>query len=195
MAVTRVTYAERREIDQEGLAREQAYRIAMRRRHHLAHHDWGIVRGLELVSDGERVTVQAGAAIDGFGRELTLSNPTEIAPAVLEQVASDTVAVWLTYTRTSFPCAADRLEEQVDIQIEAAGLLSDLDGRFPPQVSTTDLAFGPEAEPPDDPGRLWPVYLGGLFRASGKDPYTVVSAGRPYAMLRGERIAAQHRVG
>ena len=51
---------------------EQAYHIAMRRRHIIAHHLWGIVRGLELAVENA-LFVQPGIAVDGYGRELILS--------------------------------------------------------------------------------------------------------------------------
>ncbi|MCE7989152.1 MAG: hypothetical protein DYG89_48985 [Caldilinea sp. CFX5] len=40
--------------------------------HHLALHDWGIARGLEVSADGSTITVQPGVAIDQAGRLIVL---------------------------------------------------------------------------------------------------------------------------
>ena len=54
MAVTptsRVNYFDRQFIRLSELKDEQDYHIQLRRRHNLTHHSWGIVLGLEIVSE------------------------------------------------------------------------------------------------------------------------------------------------
>ena len=52
MTVTRVRYREQQRLRSSDLQDEQAHRIAIRRRHNIAQHDWGIVRGPLTCSAG-----------------------------------------------------------------------------------------------------------------------------------------------
>jgi hypothetical protein len=49
--ITRVNYYDGQYLGPTDFTDEQAYHVAMRRRHHLAHHTWGLVRGLTLAVD------------------------------------------------------------------------------------------------------------------------------------------------
>ncbi|MFN8564815.1 MAG: hypothetical protein U0703_25050 [Anaerolineae bacterium] len=64
--IMRVHYYDRQFLRAQDFTDEQAYQIAMRRRHNLSHHIWGIVRGLELEfnqPDGVFV-IKPGIAVD-----------------------------------------------------------------------------------------------------------------------------------
>src|SRR4029077_10019980 len=77
---------------------------AMRRRHNIAHHTWGIVRGLAIVIDPDgTLFVQPGFAIDGYGRELILSARRQIGPKEFSD-KGNVLDVFLVYSRqTSDP--------------------------------------------------------------------------------------------
>jgi len=80
MGITRVYYRERQRLTAADLRLEQAYRLGMGGRHHLAHHDWGVVRGLRVVSEHDGTfRLTPGVAIDGYGRALLVSEPLEFA--------------------------------------------------------------------------------------------------------------------
>jgi hypothetical protein len=80
MGITRVHYRERQRLVAADLLAEQDYRLAMGGRHHLAAHDWGVVRGLRVLAqaDGSWL-LTPGVAIDGYGRELFVAQSVSIA--------------------------------------------------------------------------------------------------------------------
>ncbi len=201
MVLKRVTYAERQPISLDSLVDEQAYQTATRRRHYLAHHDWGIVEGLELRTAGDGFVLQHGLAIDGFGRELIVPSEIVVDATVLAQLNANNIAAWLVYSRrdentsqsgvySCGPGKQDRTLEQALLRLEAVDAIDTIDGRNPSAVSVTDLAFGAQDDLVDDAAAVWPVFLGGLSRPSLASPYTIVTAGRPFALLRGELISA-----
>lgn len=60
---------------QEDFTAEQAYHTSMRRRHNRLCHGFGVVQGLEVTKTGDQqVSISAGMAIDGQGREVVLVN-------------------------------------------------------------------------------------------------------------------------
>src|SRR5882757_5699608 len=81
MSIERVNYFEGQFLRVEDFQDEQAYQIAMRRRHNIAQHSWGIVQGLEPQLVEGTLYVTPGLAIDVFGREVVLDRlqrlPTE----------------------------------------------------------------------------------------------------------------------
>src|SRR5215212_7412260 len=96
-AIARVHYFTHLFLRTPDFADEQAYHLAMRRRHNLAHHRWGIVQGLEIALDGENLFVQPGLAVDGYGRELILSAKTPLLTNSFDTLGSATLDVWLGY--------------------------------------------------------------------------------------------------
>ncbi|KGQ19368.1 hypothetical protein LF41_3018 [Lysobacter dokdonensis DS-58] len=82
MSIERVRYRERQRLAAADLRMEQAWRLGMAGRHHLAPHDWGVVRGLrvEHLAD-DRFRLTPGVAIDGHGREVLVPAPVEFAIA------------------------------------------------------------------------------------------------------------------
>ena len=82
----RVRYQERQLLRAADLQLEQAYRLAMQRRHLIAPHGWGIVTGLRIAGaadDPDQRVVAKGVAVDGYGRLLVLPEDYPLPPAVL----------------------------------------------------------------------------------------------------------------
>ena len=82
--IMRVRYYDDQFLSKAEFVDEQAYHVALRRRHQTANHTWGIVYGLEIEkTEGENAnyTVNPGMAIDGYGRMLILPTP-RISPFV-----------------------------------------------------------------------------------------------------------------
>jgi hypothetical protein len=202
--VSRVHYFDRQFLGVQDFVDEQAYEVAMRRRHNLAGHTWGIVSGLQLTVEQGSLSVQPGMAIDGFGRELVLVTKEPINTEVFDNKQSDKLGVWLQYNLlgTDSPpagydsCSADaglfyRWQEKPLIWL----LVPDPahpNPREPKQVLENDRNFGPTLTSPDDPLRSWPVFLGLIQRdpKNQKQPYSVDLSGRPYGGLVGESIVA-----
>jgi hypothetical protein len=202
--ITRVHYYNGQGLRPLDLTDEQAYHIAMRRRHNIAGHSWGILSGLDLEvgSDGQPV-VRSGLAIDGYGRELVVIIDTPVDVTFFDRRDSETLDVFLNYSTTLAP-SIDTSEENFgvnaipDREVETPTLQLEVpvpppaDRRRPSQVAPSDLAFGPDRLPPDDPARAWPVFLGQVLRKPGPTPgtkaYTVNQADRPYAGLVGADV-------
>src|SRR6266700_543124 len=104
--ISRVQYFPKQFLRAQDFADEQAYHVAMRRRHNIAHHTWGIVRGLTIVIDPDgTLFVQPGFAIDGYGRELILSSRRQIGTTEFND-KGNVLDVSLVYSRqTSDPAA------------------------------------------------------------------------------------------
>ncbi|MBP8947360.1 MAG: hypothetical protein KBG73_00860 [Candidatus Promineofilum sp.] len=198
----RVNYYERQFLRAQDFRDEQAYHIAMRRRHAIAQHSWGIARGLELLVEPEGgVFVQPGLAIDGYGRELLLPERRAISATVFDEIGSDRVNVYLYYGRVeSTPprpgydeCEAGqftRAQEQVNLRLVRAD--PEADPRCPREVPAGDLDFNPARRPPDSPLAGWPVFVGQLVRdAAGVA--SALTTGRPYVGLVGEAILTPSR--
>ena len=205
--ITRLHYFEKQFLRTQDFVDEQAYHVAMRRRHNIAQHVWGIVRGLEIiVSDDGAISVQPGLAVDGFGRELVLPRAQGLRAEAFDDSGSDTLDVWLAYSRLS-PDAAPagwvgcgppganafyRWQEVPVIRLERPNA-SYPDRRRPQAVPDGDLSFSAARTPPDDPREDWPVFLGQITRDRTDPKKTVFSADgsdRPYAGLVGEAIHA-----
>lgn len=195
---------------------EQSYHIGMRRRHNLAGHSWGIVRGLYLdfidrkpkQDFGREPVVQPGMALDGYGRELVAANPLPIDTAQFDFLNTDALDIWLTYGLTSSDAAPEgygdcrtdtgdynrRIEQPTLVYTEADP--SAQGRRAPDDVPSGNLDFGPERTPPDDLQESWHVFLGRVRREqvspdrSSDYRYFVNNSGRPYAGLVGQAIFA-----
>ncbi len=202
--IARVHYFERQFLRTQDFADEQAYHIAMRRRHNIAHHTWGIVHGLELVAEEGNLFVQPGMAVDGYGRELILAERQPLSIAAFVEKGSDVLDVWLVYNRVGSDvaprgyvgCGADgdagfyRWQEQPLVRL--AKPEDPTNPRQPESVPAGDLDFDPSRTPPDDPQEDWPVFLGRVLRAPANpdQPYSVDLADRPYVGLVGEAVVA-----
>src|SRR5947208_2105989 len=102
----RVNYFDRQFLRLAEFSDEQAYHIALRRRHNLSHHSWGIVTGLAIVKEGAVLVVQPGLAVDGYGRELMLADRITIERAVFDRYGANRLDVWLEYELGSSDASA-----------------------------------------------------------------------------------------
>jgi hypothetical protein len=205
--VARTHYFDRQFLRPQDFADEQAYQIAMRRWHNIGQHEWGIVTGLELMTDADGgLHVQPGMAIDGYGRELLLQEQQPIGPQPFRERNVSQLDVWLVYDRTSaekppagYVACGDTSDEafyryQEKPRIEFTLSPPDPSERIPREpesVPEGDFGFEPPRNPPDDPRNPWPVFLGMVRQVSnGSKPssYQVDMSQRPYAGLVGESV-------
>jgi hypothetical protein len=189
-SVERVNYLEHQILTSADLRDEQQYLIAMRRRHNIGSHGWGIVRGLNLVVSGASLTVLPGIGVDGYGRELVIPDPVIITIAAIEQLG-DNITVWLLYgiepitSAQGGPSNGDACRS--GCQLEQARIRL---APKPPAVTPLPSTFRPDQSPSDDPQSSWPVYLGTISRSGPGAPYSVEQEERPLARLVGESITA-----
>lgn len=205
--ITRVRYFEHQFLRTKDFETEQAYHIDMRRRHNIAQHYWGIVQGLELGVDADGLFVQAGMAVDGYGRELVLAMRRALSTDEFSAKARDDLDVWLVYARRGSDRAPQgynscderaraqyyRWQEEPQLRIskpEPGGTRARAPALVPREVLN---GFAPHQMTADDPQQQWPVYLGRILR-DNTDPenpiYSVDLSDRPYAGLVGEAILA-----
>jgi hypothetical protein len=204
MAISRVRYAEKQILRAADLTAEQIYRMALRQRHVLAAHGWGIVYGLMLDQpDAAGFWLQPGLAVDGYGREIAVAEPHRHLWEPHGDPKSETfpggaLDVWLLYAESplitpqggSYRCGPgqhNRWGEGFTLEVESASAEA-VDPWQPPDVIVADRDFASWDEPPDDPARRWPIYLGRLEIA--RPSFKVLSVYRPYVSLIGERVSA-----
>ena len=200
--IARVSYFERQFLRTQDFVDEQAYQIAMRRRHNIAHHRWGVVEGLKIVVEEGNLFVEPGMAIDGYGREVTLPQIQPISSDAFIDKGSSVLDVWLLYNRVGSDAAPNgfagcngngdtpnyRWQETAQLLLTVPD--PDFpDPRKPESVPVGDLEFGPARTPPDDPQNDWPVFLGRVTK-SPKNEITIEHDNRPYISLIGESIIA-----
>src|SRR5215471_12672557 len=103
--IVRLHYYERQYLGAADLEDQQTYLRDMRRRHNLGPHTWGIVTGLMLVEEpvagdptAVDIFIQPGVAVDGFGREIIVMQPTKLDPALFASFANQQHRqVWIGY--------------------------------------------------------------------------------------------------
>jgi len=195
--LSRVRYFAKQFLRVDEFRDEQLYQLTLRRLHNNAQHTWGIVSGLDIVNEDESTVVRPGYAIDGYGRELLL---TEKFPLVIENfdnLATDRLDVWLIYRRSdadSSPagygeCASSggtpyRATEEAEVRVERT-LSNKVDARRPPGVPR-EVLDAPVPPTSDNPADIWRVYLGRITRLDDK---IVIEPGpRPYAGVVAEAI-------
>lgn len=199
--IVRVRYFDRQFLQRQDFSDEQEYHVAMRRRHAIAGHSWGIVRGLTLTPAERQVFVEPGLAVDGYGREVLLAQRLVVAPPP----GDVSYHVWIEYDRVGTeqrpevggscgPGAAGepdyyRWQERPRLRVVEA--TDPPDPRNPPEVPPAERDFGPERTPPEEEHH-WPVYLGRVRPDPDRPelPFVVDVAGRPYAGLVGAKLAA-----
>jgi hypothetical protein len=178
--LTRVRYFDKQFLRATDFSDEQAYHLAIHRRHAITHHTPGILIGLDLQAEDGVAFVAPGIAIDGYGRELVLSK-SPILPERFRQLDATQLEVWLFYQRElngssagndCGPLENNRLTESARIELSAKGAIQ-------PRVGNPNL------ETPDDPSLTWPVFLGLVtYDAAATDPkdkFTFSLDGRNYA--------------
>lgn len=174
---------------------DQAYFLARARRHNIALHPWGIVSGLALIVDDDgELWAEPGVAIDGYGRDLVLTERYKLPKSEFDAQAADAFSVWMRYDQTESERTPDgyatcgiplrqrshyRCIEQPSVIWEIPE--EELIPRKPRSVPEDDYDFEPRRDPPDDVSSDWPVFLG-LFRRDADDltKYIVDPVGRPY---------------
>lgn len=166
--IQRVRYREGQRLRLADLRSEQSYRIATRRRHNLAAHDWGVVYGLALERISGGVAVRPGFAVDGYGRELIIAHTVILdeadllnclGPARPEDNQIPKLDVWLVYRLTE-PSGARRAE-RTDLLITPRDGQTEPNFLAPPGIPQSELDFAAhEIFDGDLPVRPWPVYLG-----------------------------------
>lgn len=201
MIAPRVCFTERQTLTARDLSDEQAYLLALGRRHSLGPHHWGIVFGLDLtVEEGGDARIAAGMAVDGYGRELLLPAPVVLQAKHLDPLLQDRdLLVSLRYAREPLtvgyggrhPCGPgehDRWREEAPLYLTRVTRDSRPDPRHPPGAPLADVEADPTGDLPDDPARVWPVLLGLLTWTDEK--LKVDSTLRPYVGLVGETVRA-----
>jgi hypothetical protein len=200
----RVNYFEGQYLRTQDFVDEQAYQLAMQRRHAISHHSWGIAAGLGLMADDDGgLSVQTGVAVDGFGRDLVLFDRVGIDPRLFDQKDSNVLDVWLVYGRAGAePAPAGyagcdeagsipfyRWREQPTVHLTVPDPAFP-DRRQPAGLTDAELAFDATRQPPDDPEVDWPVFLGQVRRnAPDATPrFTIDPSDRPYIGLVGDEI-------
>jgi hypothetical protein len=203
--IARDNYFDRQVLRTQDFTDEQAYHVAMRRKHLVAGHSWGIVSGLELVVTGGSPYVQPGVAIDGYGREIVLTDKTPVPVTLFSELNRSVLDVVLVYglrpsdqAPPGYAVGGDtagwfyRWAEVPTLRLQAPPEEDPPDRRAPPDVPEGDCPFPPSRSAPDDPGRQWPVVVGQLLYDPSKPdaPYIADMSDRPYAGLVGERLDA-----
>jgi hypothetical protein len=207
--IERLNYYQRQYLGATDFKAEQAYHRDMRRRHNLGQHTWGIVTGLELVekpkedSAGVDVYVQPGMAIDGFGREVIVTEPFKLSGAQFD--AFNTLkhrAVYVAYDEESEDrpaagfesCDAEnqfsRVRESFQIIVEPKTIAHDditVAGKAvtpPPPVNAGDLTIMPDESvpyqelPDDDASSFWLIRLGSANWDGVNQTFLPAAAGR-----------------
>ena len=207
MSLSRVLYRERQRLRADDLNDEQAYRLALRRRHNIGPHTWGIAYGLGLETGSDGIIVQPGMAVDGYGRELLVLEPLAVSNERLRHIQGDAggentaILVSLRYRRIPdspprdgrWPCGPNentRWLEVTRLCLTPVDKGEPIDPRRPRGVAEADLEAGAMVDLSDDPERLWPVYLGKLTFDTAKAKYAIDSSARPYVALIGETVGS-----
>jgi hypothetical protein len=173
-ALERVQFREGQYLTADDLNQEQLYRISQWRRHRASSHTWGIVRGLTLnLTRDQGLEITPGVAVDGFGRELIVSQTLLIEKTTLDNVRSDDSAidVWLLYARVPEvvgqsgrwdcgPGQHNRWCEETRVRLTATNNETKINPLEPPDVLDADLNSMPYGDLPDEDTQEWPVYLG-----------------------------------
>jgi hypothetical protein len=196
---SRVNYFDRQYLRVNEFTDEQLYQLALRRRHNVTLHSWGIISGLDIAVENGALVVHPGIAIDGYGRELLLAGKQGIASQTFDDLATDRLDVWIVYAREdagTTPAGygscikgatgnSYRANETPQILVELP-VSSTVDPRRPPGVS--DVVLNAPVPPmSDDPRDIWRVYLGRIFRLAA-DSFSIDGSARSYVGLVGETV-------
>lgn len=202
---SRVHYFPQQYLRRQDFSDEQSYQVALRRRHNIAHHSWGIVVGLELTVEEGQLLVRPGLAIDGYGRELFLPQRFPISTGEFTRLGSNRLDAWLNYDAVAgspatagylscdptHPDAYYRTNETPRLSLERAPV-SRVQPRQPKPVPPALTNSPEQLQTPDDPRTLWPVYLGRLtYQPEESDPQKQIlidASDRPYAGIVAEDI-------
>lgn len=162
--IQRLNYYQRQFLGAEDFKAQQAYHRDMRRRHHLGHHTFGIVVGLELVESPQAedpslldVHVLPGMAVDGYGREILVLRPVRLDPADFASFKDVRLReVWIEYAEENIRSPAPGYElcntpGQLSRTLETYRIVIHPAGASHPDVVVDGKAFAPPAPPPAPP--------------------------------------------
>jgi len=197
--VTRVNFFDKQFLRVDEFRDEQLFQLAVRRRHNVAQHSWGIIAGLEITQEEGALVVRPGMAIDGYGRELLLSDKKRLNAETFETLGTERLDVWLIYDRRDGEGAPEgygscgqsgereayRSPETPQILLEKP-LANLIDARRPPGVPV-ELFDAKVPLVSDNPKDMWRVYLGRITQR-GPDTFAIDISQRPYAGLVGEVV-------
>lgn len=167
--IKRVRYFERQFLGTRDFQDEQTYHIAMRRKHLIGHHRFGIVTGLGISQDSASKvwSVQPGMAVDGWGREIIVLAPVPLDTARIMDQLRDApspakLKVWIAYyiEKVNLPLPGYEDCDQPDqfTRVQESFRLIYADN--PPMGDPTKPP-DPFEKLQDDPKLApWPVYLG-----------------------------------
>ena len=203
-SIARVHYFERQYLRRDDFVDEQHYHADALRRHLVGQHVWGVAGGLELVASDEGLFVEPGLAVDGYGRQLVLTQRRILSTRAFIDKDSDRLDVWLVYQRRAddapgpgwAPCADGDLHTRWTEDPIVRCTVRDPafpDPRRPKGVPEGDFDLAASQLSPDENPRGWPVYLGQIH-ADRSDPqapvYSVSLEGRPYVGVVGAALYA-----
>lgn len=203
VTANRVHYFENQFLRRQDFSDEQSYQIALRRRHNITHHSWGIAMGLDIAQEEGLLVIRPGIAVDGYGREILLASKRRILVEEFQRLGSNRLDVWIFYESTplSSPPVAGaacsdqdvgsyyRTSETPRIAFERAG-----GSRITKPQGVTDAALNAPVQlnTSDDPADLWGVYLGRVtFVPEETDPqkrFLIDASDRHYTDVRAEII-------
>jgi len=209
----RPTFHEGQVLAAADLAATVAYARGAAARHTRYLHDWGIAEGLGLVTENRtdpatnaryvEVSVSAGMAIDGTGREIVVPEPVVLAEADFEEVngadepTTEPYPVFLTAAdRTTGSASGTR---QASCGVTAAPTRVEeshqiLFGRLGDEQLVADQQPPPVGAAPADPPARWLVLLGYVQWTDGHFTGVIPSArrvGPRYAGARADTVAAR----
>jgi hypothetical protein len=213
--IVRPSFFEGQILAAADLAGELDYARGQLARHERVVHRWGIADGLTLVGADQQtplgdkyvtVTVGAGLAIDGTGRELVVPDAEPLSEQLFQQlnVAAGQTSAWYPVLlvghdeagspggSASFRCATPqptRVVEGYELTFGRPGEEFDLDQQVAPTVSA-----GPGGGPDDL--TPWRVLLGFVQWSAPLGKFTAVAdaangVGRRYVGLRADEVEAQ----
>lgn len=195
--VLRPRFREGQLLRSSDLTSQQDYLIAMRRRHVLRAHRWGIVAGLRLQPRPDGFDVESGVAIDGFGRELCVEEPAVVDGGRFDDLETDLLDVWLVYRAVPLgppvrgredcgPGTHGRVREEARLCLTPATRAEQVDPFAPMGAPSARIGLPPEALDGSQDQGDWPVYLGRVRREEAG--FAVVQASLAYAGLVGEQV-------
>ncbi|MEI8382944.1 MAG: hypothetical protein WCJ09_22680 [Planctomycetota bacterium] len=181
----RVAFEDHRFMRAIDLEDDQLYHLQRRWQHNLGLHSWGILCGLEVRINGPTqrqpdVVIYSGMALDGYGREIVV---TDVLTLREEQPILDpsvTYDIWITYNvaledsvspdaecdsvdSDCCTCPPDmslrRIVERPQIRVQETAARQSGSVTRPREVPLGDLDFSPERPMKFDALSPWPVFL------------------------------------
>ncbi|MBB5157049.1 hypothetical protein [Saccharopolyspora phatthalungensis] len=184
--IKRVQYYDNQILRLRDFTDEQDYHVAMRRRHNISGHAWGIASGLKVTQDNNTVSIQPGFAVDGYGRELVLANPTEVEAIKPRTDSAFTYDLFLCYQETSSDPAPKEFdpdqgptrwtEEPVPYVRQVTKPSEPPNPDQPPLVPPCDWSFDATCPPPRA-DKKWPVFLARIT-TNPTDPQLTIDPGQ-----------------